>query len=578
MIRLSSCPKGYSQDQDKAIAPEVTVQRVKETLANLSISVLARTERIDVGRLGIPVFLSICGNDATTIMPTRKQMGKGVSLAQAEASAIMELMERYGFFTYFHLLTNAYYATWDEAVTKYGPNLMPLQEVIKACNDTISEEDARTIMNVRKWCFVPALHVTTNTFAYVPIDLFKQLGEFNGSSAGNTDVESILQGSAELIERHVCAIVDKTHPELPTISLESAMQVDATLAKLIKAFTDNNITLILKDFSHGMPLPTVGALAIDFSTFPNTSEIVFTAGTATTPTKAAIRAITEVAQLAGDFCTSACYEASGLEKFATWEETEWLRKGPEVSIDTLPTIENNDMLIELNTLTTQLTGMDYSLYSISTTNPDTKVPTHYNLIPGLQFRERDNNASLGLFVGRILAEQEDKYIALQGLAVLETIYPSGHFIPFFKGIVALKEEDMPVAQQWFSVSTPLQPDNDAKAIAEFYQGYCFTLEQNWLGALPHLEAAVTLCPDMKEYRNLRGVCLFKMEQYEKAAEDFSYILQYLDKGSIMDIQNLGLCYKFMGKLEQAIRYLSEALKLAPHLESAQQHLHDILDA
>ena len=52
---------------------------------------LAETRRIDTGRLGIPVYLSVCGEAARAVMPTRKQMGKGASPEQAEASALMEL-------------------------------------------------------------------------------------------------------------------------------------------------------------------------------------------------------------------------------------------------------------------------------------------------------------------------------------------------------------------------------------------------------------------------------------------------------------------------------------------------------
>ena len=56
--------------------------------------------RIDSGRLDIPVYLSILGVDARRVVPTHKQMGKGATPVQAEASALMELVERFSFFTY----------------------------------------------------------------------------------------------------------------------------------------------------------------------------------------------------------------------------------------------------------------------------------------------------------------------------------------------------------------------------------------------------------------------------------------------------------------------------------------------
>ena len=102
----------------------------------------------------------------------------------------------------------------------------------------------------------------------------------------------------------------------------------APLRDLLAAFEREGIHIVLKDFSLGMPLPTVGAVAWDPATFPARSEIVFTAGTAASPAKAAIRAVTEIAQLGGDFCTQACYEASGLSKFERLEDIQWLLKGP----------------------------------------------------------------------------------------------------------------------------------------------------------------------------------------------------------------------------------------------------------
>ena len=70
----------------------------------------------------------------------------------------------------------------------------------------------------------------------------------------------------------------------------------------------------------------MGALAIDRSTFPELSEIVFTAGTTPGPDKAIIRAITEVAQLAGDFNSGSNYVASGLPKPLSMEEVSYITK------------------------------------------------------------------------------------------------------------------------------------------------------------------------------------------------------------------------------------------------------------
>ena len=130
------------------------------------------------------------------------------------------------------------------------------------------------------------------------------------------------------MERHVCCRIDRERLTTPTIDPHEVD--DPTLRDLLAAFEREGIHIMLKDFSLGMPLPTVGAVAWDPATFPARSEIVFTAGTAASPAKAAIRAVTEIAQLGGDFCTQACYEASGLSKFERLEDIRWLLEGPRL--------------------------------------------------------------------------------------------------------------------------------------------------------------------------------------------------------------------------------------------------------
>ncbi len=576
MITITSCPKGHTKELDKAVSPADTVARVRERLAALEatgVRILTETRRADVGRLGIPVFMSVVGKSAGAVLPTRKQMGKGASEAQAEASAVMELMERFGFFTYWKKEPAAR-LTWSQAKERFGEALLPSAAIIKSVGDRVSVAQAEAMLNLLQWDFRPATDLTHGREVFAPLGWFRKLGEFNGSSAGNTAEESLLQGLCELIERHVCALIAKDRPTLPTVDTRT---IDSpVLADLVKRFADNGIALVLKDFSLGMPVPTIGALAWDPATFPGRSEIVFTAGTASSPEKAAIRAVTEVAQLAGDFITGACYEASGLPKFSGLEETAWLLEGPSVVLEALPSAELPDIADELRAVVSGLAAKGITTYAVETTSAVTQVPSHYSFAPGLAFRERDANASIGLFVGRILAEEEeDPEKARAGLTLIDSIYGGLHSTPFFRGLVSLREGDIASAKKHFATALPEQPDDDSFALAAFYLGYACTLKEEWAEALPHLAAARDRCPDMKEYHNLRGVALFKLKRYAEAAEDFGYVLTRLDKGSVTDIANLGLCHKFMGHADKARHYLTAALELDPNHEAACKHLAEL---
>lgn len=577
-ITIGASPKGAAKDLDKAKRPDETVAQALAVLQDRAI--LKELRRIDVGRLGIPVYLSVCDEVAKGVMPTRKQMGKGASPEQAQASALMELVERFSFFSFWEERDNFLVGRYSQALagklpgqtSAHGP-VLPIATVLQSVGETLDEEAALKLLDLMEIQFTIATDLATGEGVLVPLSWFRRLGEFNGTSAGNTPEESLLQGLCELVERHVCCLIDREHPtDLPTIDQNSC--IDPVLQELLEKFRDNGVEIVLKDFSLGFPVPTVGAVAYDPETFPHLSEVVLTAGTASSPAKAAIRAVTEVAQLAGDFITGACYEASGLHKPQSWEAIQWLREGPLVSISTLPTICSNDMGEELTTLVQGLGSKGYQCLSVDMTREELGLPAHYSVVPGLAFRERDVYASIGLFVGRHLAEEAENFKAREGLAVVEQVYPGAHFLPFFQGLFYMREGELLAAAAAFDEAEPLQPDSDTKALAAFYQGYAWSLLDDWNGSIPCLDRAIALATDVKEYFNLRGVAKFKQSLFEEAACDFESAIG-LDKGSAVDLANLGLCRKSMGLREEALEMLHAAVQIDPTLSFAVKALHDL---
>jgi ribosomal protein S12 methylthiotransferase accessory factor len=524
---------------------------------------------VDTGRLGIPVYMSMCGPGAAQIMPVRKQMGKGASADQAMASALMELVERYSFFSFWQ--TTGPEMTWSEAEKTWGRDLISLDCLAKAAHSKDTDQLGR-ILDLVPWRFAPVTDFSTMKQIMAPVDLFRSLNEFNGSSAGNTLVEAVLQGACELVERHVCVLAEQKRPALPTIDLQSC--TDPVLKNLIRAFEARGIQILLKNFSLGLPAPTVAAVAMDPSTFPHSSEIVYTAGTATDPQKACIRALTEIAQLAGDFCTSSVYEASGLPKLLAPEETAWLKQGPVRPVSSLPSLAHQDMAQELSILARKLSDLNFSLLALDLTHPVLDLPAVYTMIPGFQFRERDPHASAGMFVARKLVEQHCGPRAEIGLTMLEELDPGAHYIPFSRAMNHLNQENFGQAAREFAQAEEVQPDDATRAMAAFYQAYALTREELWADALPHLDRALELDPDSREYFNLRGVCRFKAHAFEAAARDFARALS-LDKGSAMDWANLGMCLKKTGKAGEAAEHLARALELDPELEFARRALEEL---
>lgn len=564
------CPK--APGCEKAATPEQTIGMIERRLAGTGLRLLSEARRIDAGRLGIPVYMSVYGEDARGLVPCRAQMGKGASPRLARASALMEIVERFSFFSFARRLgSGAPALRWSEAQKKIGERLVSASVIAASVNEQMDEKMAARLLDLAPWHFCEALDLHSRQKMALPFDWFRQINEYNGASAGNCAAESILQGLCELFERHVCARITRERPGLPT--LRPGAQDHAELAGLIAPFRREGITLLLKDFSLGLPVPTVGALAYDPATFPHKSEIVYTAGTASSPAGAAMRAITEIAQLGGDFCTGSCYEASGLPKFGDLSQIAWLMDGPETALASLPDISGPDIGQELERLVRKMEGQP--LYAIDTSHPGLGISATYCVAPGFDFRERDECQSLGLFIGRRLAGLPDRKLALEGLEKLGKFYPDAHFLPFFRGLVALGHNEPAAAREHFLHRACLEAAPGARAMARFYAGYAACLCGEWAKALPDLAEAAALCPETREYHSQLGLARYRQGDYEGALAAFARA-SGIDRGSATDHANMGICHRRLGENAKAASCLARALRLDPGLDFARRNYDELL--
>ncbi len=316
---LNDAFKKFTFDQDKILPPEETVKRFREKLKNLDLDILEYTVRIDNGRLGIPVYFSSCGKDAMAVTGTKKQMGKGGTPEQAEASAVMELVERFSFFSFSKNPENFFVEKYCNLKEKAIPFHMIAQSVH---DDSEDLEITQKIFESLPLRWTRGYNLTRDEEVLIPFDWFFTINEFNGPSAGNCPEEALSQGICEVVERHVSSVISQKRLKTPLISADSA--TDPLVKEMIQKYRNIGIKFCLSDFSLDMGIPTVGVLAYDPSTFPEKSEIVWTAGTTPDPQKALSRALTEVAQLAGDFNTGSNYVASGLPKFTDIEDADFV--------------------------------------------------------------------------------------------------------------------------------------------------------------------------------------------------------------------------------------------------------------
>ncbi|MGB5884177.1 MAG: YcaO-like family protein [Desulfobulbales bacterium] len=569
-IRLQDCYKTYTYDQDKVFTPVETIRRFKERLAEVDLEILKEVRRIDNGRLDIPIYFSITGKDAREVIGNKKQMGKGSTPEQSQASACMELGERFSFFSFIKNPENFITGTYPE-LQAAGYNLLPIKRLLQSVHDESMQEEmlARLLADIPiKWTW--ATNLNRQEEILIPFSWFYAINEFNGPSNGNSYEESICQGICEIIERHVCAVVSHEKRQVPRIRLASAK--DPVSRELIEKFTRNGIQVYLNDFTLDTGVPTISALCIDPSTFPVMSEIVWTAGTTPNPEKALIRALTEVAQLAGDFNTHANYVASGLPKPLAMEEVEYLLSGPEIDLQDLPDLASDNMKTEVENCLAALEKLDMEVFIVNTMHPQLKMPSIYTIIPGAHFRERATSRNAGLFAAKLMAELVEDPIESNGhLLNMQKLLPDAYYIEFYLGRNLLNLGRQDEALIHFNNALDLNPSEEDLPYIYSYIGNCLKDLEKYREAIAILEKGAQIDNTRPDIHNLLGFCHFKLEEYEDAVSHFSKTIE-LNPSSAIDYANLGVNYRRLEKTDEAIKYFELALSLDPSIEFARDNL------
>jgi len=566
-LKLQDAYKGFTDDQDKIIPPQETVKRFKERLGRVDLDILAGTKRIDSGRLGIPVFFSRCGRDATALTGTKKQMGKGATPEQAEASAVMELAERFSFFSFSNNPDNFIIDTHANLKDR----AVPLEMIARSVHD--HSDDLEVTMRIyedlpMRW--TKGYNLTRKEQMFIPFDWFFAINEFNGPSAGNCREEAILQGICEIVERHVSSIVSRDRRPCPGIQPDSA--TDPATAAMIAKYRRAGIKFYLSDFTLDTGIPTVAMLAYDPVTHPHLSEIVWTAGTTPDPQKALSRALTEVAQLAGDFNSGSNYVASGLPKLTHPDEAGYIMHSPRtIAISDLPDLSHENIRIEVENLINTLAARDMEVLVIDTMHPELEVPAFYTIVPGAHFRERATGTSVGMFTTKLITQNYPPVEAAHRLEEITRLMPEKYYVQFYLGSTHLAMGDAAMALTCFRKALAQSPTDEDIPSIYAYMGMCLKDLEKYEEALDVLHKGEKHDRERTDILNLMGFCYFKLKAHEEAIDCFNKVLS-LNPGSAIDYANIASNYREMGETDKAVEYYETALSLDPSITFARENL------
>lgn len=573
-IEFRDCFKTFTRDQDKAIQPEETLDRFYRQVDKLDVAILNEVKRIDNGRLDIPVYFSVCGEDASKLTGTKKQMGKGASPIQAEASACMELAERFSFFSFKSNEGNFLTGDYSQ-MRKAGYPVMDIQLLLDSVHDTkTSVETLEKLLENLPMQWAWSTNITSGEEQLIPFSWFFAINEFNGPSAGNTYEEAALQGLCEIVERHVCSLISHDKLETPLIDPDSV--TDDVARDLLEKFRRENIEVYLSDFSLDTGISTVGALAIDRSTFPGTSEIVYTAGTTPNPEKSLIRAITEVAQLAGDFNSSSNYVASGLPKPLSMEEVRYITDtGSCTTVQKMVDVADNNIKVEIENCVNALRNLDMQVFMLDVTHETLDIPALYTIVPGAHFRERSRINDVGMFAAKLLFDLvADNAILEDKLRQLEELLPDAYYLEFYRGKNFVNMGFPESSLSHFDRALELSPEKEDLPYIYSFKATSLKDMGQYKEAIATLQKGLAEDEERPDMHNTMGVCLFKLNEFEKAITHFKRAID-LNPASGIDYANIGVNYKRLGKNQEAIEYFTVALTIDPQLEFARNELEEL---
>ena len=389
-MMLNRCPKCSPETGIRIVPPEETLARVLPLLKDNGFSEPEDITHFD--NIGIPVF-SI-DRQHTAMGKPKYYNGKGATTAQAEASAVMEAVERYS--AEMRDSDEIVYGTYEQACDVML-TVNPVELILPA--KILGELNGQMLAWTEGWemfrgepIWVPACAVY---YPYVPdgdLQLFRW--HTNGIASGNTLEEAILHALFEDIERDAWSMVEYNDMTNGDILIRDK---DSVPAQLIEKFADQGVEIHLKDLTNDIGVPTIGASADDTRT-KDPEMLTIGVGTHLNPEIAAIRAITEVAQ-------SRTTHKHGMKINAQLQKVTqdmgydrvkavnhlWFGENPrKVYLEDMEDLSTPYVLDDIEVVLGKLMNAGFDqVVCVDLTRPELGLPTVRMVVPGLEVNTMD---------------------------------------------------------------------------------------------------------------------------------------------------------------------------------------------
>ncbi|AIZ56500.1 YcaO-like family protein [Candidatus Methanoplasma termitum] len=386
---LNRCPKYSPGAGIRVVPPEKTLERVLPILPRIGICDPLDITPLD--NIGIPVFA--VDRPGASKGAVKNYNGKGATPEQAKASAAMEAIERYS--AERRDTDEVVYGTLQQAMN-VGMTVDPKDLILPL--RTLGVYDTAEIAWVLGYellrgaqIWIPACAVFHPYFPDSDLPLFRY--HTNGIASGNTVEEAILHALFELIERDAWSMAEGRGRAFADVVVEE----DSVPGKLLRKMEDKGVKIHLKDLTHDIGIPTIGAAADD-TVSKDPELLTIGVGTHLNPEIACIRAITEVAQsrtthkhgVKGNARLLKIANDMGYDKIKSVNSLWYRDLNEKVHLKDMIDLSTPYVLDDIEVVLDRLvqTGFDMVIVS-DLTRPETGIPVVRMTVPGLEVSTMD---------------------------------------------------------------------------------------------------------------------------------------------------------------------------------------------
>ena len=292
---LNLSDKAYASTENgfRAVSPEKTLEKARAIMGGLGVVTGLAINKVGKYSASSSDPTSRCLSpllSKRTLLRMRVHAGKGATLEQAKASAVMEAVERYC--GKYHGSEPEVEASFDEVK---GIAVNPLDFFVG-----VGEFENYSSRKKINWVWGYSL--ADNKPVLVPSVLaflayFNQKNarfphyDSNGLAAGNCIEEAILHGLLEVLERDAAYIVELNGLCMPDLNISGVN--DEMAKKVLSEIKEKNLTLYLKDFTNDLGIPSIGAFLESQGNSSDGLQFSSAVGTHLKPEIALLRALTE---------------------------------------------------------------------------------------------------------------------------------------------------------------------------------------------------------------------------------------------------------------------------------------------